>query len=196
MGRPIVFFDIETSGLGPAAEIIQLSAIAVDRDTWEPLIPSFNKLLTFDLERAESKALELNHYDEERWKREAESPTSVLKSFGDYLRAWATIPMTSKGGRPYYLAQLAGYNTEAFDAPRLRDAFKAAGLFYPAHYRTLDVMQLAAWVEMRKGELCPSLRLGEICYRYGIDGEGAHDALADVRMTIALAKALLDWRPE
>lgn len=191
MGEPLVFFDLETAGLSPSAPIIQLSAVAVDRMTWEELIPPFNKLIKFDESLAEPRALEVNHYSPERWEAEAESLGSVLTSFGNWLRAYTSIPMTSKRGTPYYLAQLAGYNTESFDGPRLRDAFKTVGLFYPAHYRTLDVLQLAAWDAMRKGELATSLKLSDVCDRYGISTEGAHDALADVRMTIKLAQAIL-----
>lgn len=191
MGEPLVFFDLETAGLSPSAPIIQLSAVAVDRTTWEELIPPFNKLIKFDEALAEPRALEVNHYSPERWKAEAESLGSVLTSFGNWLRAYTTIPMLSKRQSTYYIAQLAGYNTESFDGPRLRDAFKQHGLFYPAHYRTLDVLQLAAWAAMRKGELAPSLKLSDVCNRYGISTEGAHDALADVRMTIKLAQAIL-----
>jgi DNA polymerase III epsilon subunit-like protein len=191
MARPLVFFDLETGGLDPDAPLIQLSAVAVSLPDWKEQLPSFNSLIKFDEAQAEPKALEVNHYDPQRWENEAKPLSIVLADFATWIRAFTSIPMQSKRGSTYYLAQLAGYNTEAFDSPRLRAAFRDFGLFYPAHYRTLDVLQLAAWDALRLGEIAPSLKLTETCHRYAIPTDGAHDALADVRMTIALARKIM-----
>lgn len=188
--RPLVFFDLETAGLEPDAEIIQLAAIAIEWPTFQEL-GTFERKIQFDESRAHPKALEVNHYDRAVWAREAEGQGTVLMAFSQWLRPFTCIPMTSKAGKPYKLAQMVGYNSEGFDSERIQRAFKNNGIFYPAHYRTLDALQLAAWDALDTGLVGPSLKLTDVCERMKLSTTGAHDALVDVRMTIALVKWIM-----
>lgn len=191
ISRPIVFFDLETGGLEPTSPIIQIAAVAVGFPSWEEYPFPFEKKIMFNEADAHPKALEINHYDRTVWDREAESLGMVLTAFSMWLRNYSCIELVSKAGRPYKVAQLAGYNSEGFDSSRLQAAFRNNGIYYPAHYRTLDVLQLAAWEALETGLAAPSLKLSDVCTRYGISVLGAHDALTDVRMTIELAKRII-----
>ena len=193
MSRPLVFFDLETAGLEPEAEIIQISAQAVTWPCLEDLDEPFNVKIKFDETRAHPKALEINHYSAKVWEREAIPMGTALTQLSMWLCKYASIEMTSKGGRPYKLTQMAGYNSENFDSERLQRAFKTYGIFYPAHYRTLDVLQLVAWDALIEGLMAPSLKLTDVCERFNLSTENAHDALADVRMTIEVARTLLSY---
>jgi DNA polymerase III epsilon subunit-like protein len=92
------------------------------------------------------------------------------------------------------VAQLAGHNGASFDGPRIQRLYKDAGAFLPADPRVLDTMQRAMWWFQERGIRPESFKLEALCNYFGIPiGEGeTHDALADVRLTIQLARRLRD----
>ena len=186
-----VFFDTETAGLADEAATIQLAAIAV-RD-WKELAV-FEQKIEFDVSKAEPEALELNHFDAEVWELEAYPVQEVVASFAKWLEPHRAIEMVSKRtGRPYMVARLAGHNVKTFDAPRLQAMFKAQDVFLAADsFRPLDTVQLALWECWARGKKPPNYQLATLCGFIGIDVGEAHDALADVRMCIELARALLE----
>ena len=187
-----VFFDLETGGLRPEAPTIQIAAVAVLE--WRQL-DSFEVKIRFDEAAADPEALALNHYDPEVWRRDAVLVDEALATFADFLRLYPDIDKVSARGRPYRVARLAGHNVAAFDAPRLVDAFKRRGLFLPADaFRPLDTLQLALWRLCGSPSQPSSYKLGALCEHLGIATEGAHDALADVRMCVELARALAEGR--
>jgi DNA polymerase III alpha subunit (gram-positive type) len=163
--KPTVYFDLETGGLDVESPIIQLA-----------------------------EALEINHYDRQRWLKEGMPPQIAFERFSKFLNQFKSIPMISKRtGRTYQVARLAGYNCLTFDAPRLQYHFKQHDLFLPAHPATLDVLALAMWrlsATLHFETPSASTKLGFLCEAFGVPLDNAHDALADVRGTIALAKRL------
>ena len=189
MGK-IVFFDLETGGLGMDAPIIQIAMQAVEDYTFEPCDAPLNILLKFDEATADLEALEKNHYSRERWDDEAVDTFVATRLVGNYLRGNATRQKRSAKGSPYSVAMLAGYNTESFDLPRLRKLFSQT--FFPAEFRSIDILHLVYTYEVLFTHATADLRysLGYVCERYGIANEKAHDALADVRATIALAREI------
>lgn len=185
----IVFFDLETGGLGDNHPDIQIAAVAtVDFEE----VAAFESKIAFDVMTADPKALELNHYDPLLWHAEARPLQEVLESFAEFLRGYPELEMTSRAGRPYRVAQLAGHNAANFDAPRLQRAYRQANLFLPGGYRVLDTLQLALWSSMQGRLAVKDFKLATLCEALGIDAAGAHDALADVRMAAALARKLLE----
>lgn len=186
-----VYFDLETGGLELSHPITQLAAVAIN-EKWEQ-VGRFQAKLQFDVKDADPQALLVNHYDAEIWRLEAKPPRLVAAAFSEWLGSYKDIPMTFQcTGKQYRVALLAGYNAATFDSPRLKKLFSDHQLFLPAHQRVLDVMQAVMWLDHISGSLESSYKLGDVCGRLGVDLKDAHDALADVRATIDVAKKVAD----
>ncbi len=192
MKGPVVFIDLETGGLAPHHAEIQVAAIAVE--DWRE-VEVFERKIVFDpKEQADPEVLAMNSYDAETWAREAVSESSVVADLGHFLRAYSVVSMVSQRGKPYKVARLAGHNALGFDCPRLAAMFKRHGAFLPAAiYQPLDTLQLALWECACHGTQASNYQLGTLCQMLGIPlGAEGHDALSDVRATIALARKLLE----
>ena len=184
----VVFIDFETGGLKDDSPNIQLAAIAVDV-AWDE-IASFSAKIKFDESAADPEALRINHYDREVWAKEAEPEAYVLGRFDSFLSNHKSVEMVSKRtGRPYSVARLAGHNISTFDYPRLRRMYRER--FIPAHPMALDTLQLAMWHWHGNSKAPENLRLETIMKFLGVEFDGAHDALADVRAAANLAKILV-----
>lgn len=186
------YFDVETNGLEPHHVVIQLAAIAIEDRSGKELA-TFERKLRFNARESDLKALEVNHYDPAVWKRDAKEPATVIAEFDEWARPWWCIEMTSKTkGTRYKVGKLAGHNVVAFDLVRLRGLY--ATRFFPFSYHTKDTLQRAIWYfdehpEVKRPE---SLKLSVLCEYFGIDCAGAHDALTDVRLSAALARAIAE----
>lgn len=187
---PVVFFDLETGGLLHNQPIIQIGAIAVDTN-WHEL-ETFEKKLIFKPEECDAIALEKNHYTPEAWIAAIE-PYVAFKEFGQMLDRHRSVEMISKSGKPYKVARIGGHNIVGFDIERIKKRFKEQGLFFPVELRTaLDTWYGAVWYFERTGESPEDYKLsGGLAKHFGIDTTNAHDALADVRISIELAKKIL-----
>ena len=187
-----VCFDLETGGLEPDQPDIQLAAIAVGSDYNE--LATFERKIQFDESKATKVALEINHYDPEVWKREAKPLLQVCREFAEFLRPYCCVPKVSKAGKPYKVARLFGHNAATFDGPRLQRMFTGAGVFLPADLRVRCTLQRALWWFDEHCEDLPkspeNFKVGPLCEYFGIPVVDAHDALGDVRMTVALARKL------
>lgn len=195
--RDIVnIFDLETGGLEDHHPDIQIAAVAVDISLpgW-PVVEEFERKLGFDSDSCESEALELNHFDPEVWEDEAVSVNEAKRDFSAFLKRNSTLQLVSAAGNTYTTAKIGGHNVSRFDLPRLErwwgEAYKPF-----AFWRALDTITLAAWVfDM---EIYPGPNIGKpenfkletLCAFFGIEIEGAHDALEDVKATKRLAAAL------
>lgn len=181
----IIVFDYETGGTLPKHPNIQLAAIAVD-EQWNEL-DSFESKIAFDPAECETKALEINHYDAKAWE-DAPRSDEVFAKFSAFLSKHATMEQVSKRtGRPYTVARLAAYNFP-FDKERLWAM--ADGCFVPAYPLGLDILQRAMWYVLEHGLKVENHQLGTIAKALGIDAGGAHDALADVRISAQIAKKI------
>lgn len=182
-----VYFDFETSGLLPSNPNIQLAALAVN-EQWEEL-ETYEAKIQFDIAKADPEALKMNHFNTETWKELAIPVPLVVSTFSAFLKRHASIEMVSKRtGAPYSVARLAGHNAATFDGPRLKDMY--ARDFLPAHPQVLDTLQLALWYFLGAENKPDSLRLEKLCQWFEIELTNAHDALADVRGSVAIAKAM------
>lgn len=173
----IVFFDLETGGLDPLRHpIIQLAAVAVDAKWNEST--------------AEPEALAVNSFDAKVWEREAVGQLEAMERTADLFRRHATMQKISAKGRPYSVARLAAHNAP-FDCGFLVQWFKSAGMFCPAAcFEPLDTLSLARWASLGAKDGPENHELESLCQWLGIELDGAHDALADVRATVQVARVL------
>lgn len=183
-----IFFDFESGGLESRHPSIQLAAIAVNDSDWSE-VDHFERKIKFNEPDADPEALRINHYDRQTWQREAIMPTRVCFEFAKWSEPYRCIQMISKRtGQPYLVGKLAGHNALAFDLPRLRELFGAS--FFPFSYHVKDTLQRALFFFDENPHIArpESLKLTTLCSALGINCDGAHDALTDVRLSAALAR--------
>lgn len=194
----LVFFDLETGGLDWTRHpITQIAAIAVDEQLNE--LGTFEAKVDFDIATADPKALEANNFDRAVWDREAQSVGRVCSEFSAFLKRFADVRMISqRTGNPYTVAQLVGHNAASFDGPFLQAFYQKQGAFLPASYRVMCTLQRAIWHFHERPDVIPpaDYKLGTLCDALGIVLENAHDALADVRATVALYRCLVNRAPQ
>lgn len=152
-------------------------------------------------ERAEAELLtpeerEVFFADFDLWEVSAVHPAAACKRFFAFLNRHATLMKISKAGKPYNVAVLAGHNIISFDIPFLQSwqkrlAQKDASLsFPPFDFFALDTLQMALQAKLLMGIPYPDLKLKTLCQYHGLAGEQTHDALDDIYLTVALARAL------
>ncbi len=184
-----VYFDLETGGLELTHPIIQIAAVAIERGSWGE-IASFETKLQFNENEADPAALAINHYTPAAW-AEAIPPCEALARFNRFLRFHACDTLTSaRTGRPYTVSRLKGYNSVAFDMPRIKFAVDRYKMFLCADLRSRDVMQIALWYFDQLSRPLPNYRLETVAEYFELEHSGAHDALFDVRLTVQIAKRL------
>lgn len=193
-GSRVVFFDTETGGLEPQHPIIQLAAVAVDvANGWREL-EEYERKIVFDPRKADPEALALNHWTAEAWK-DAPPERVVVDEFGAFLKRHASVTLVSKRtGNPYNVARVAGHNLGGFDLDRVSAMFKRYGAFFPVDFRSvLDTRYGAIWhfESVPAHERPKDYKLSTIAASLGIATEGAHEALFDVRLSIAIAQRIL-----
>jgi DNA polymerase III epsilon subunit-like protein len=192
----VCFFDLETGGVEDCHPTIQVAAVAVDisQPDW-PVVESYEQKVEFDVDKCDTRAFELNHFDPKVWEKEAASPVKVRADMESFFRRHQTWQLISKAGNAYTTAKVAGHNIAAFDLPRLKKLwgkrFTPFCWWYP-----FDTYLAAVWKFGIAGasDAPENFRLETLCGHFGIkasDGE-AHDALVDVMITIELAKHLLE----
>jgi len=188
----LVFFDLETAGLREDSSIIQIAAVATSADLAE--LETFEAKLRFDLGVASPEALNVNSFAPTVWKRLAREPKDAAYRFSDFLRRHATVDLFSAAGKPYQVAQLVAHNA-SFDAPKLNRLYDTHKIFLPAQRRVYCTLQRAYWLFAEQRQLTPpdSYKLATLCEYFGIrlGDDQAHDALADVRATLALYRAMM-----
>jgi len=187
---PIVWMDTETGGLRPEHPTIQLAAIAVDSQ-WREL-ELFERKIAFDVAKADPEALAMNHFDPAAWK-DAPSERRVVEEFGAFLNRHRSVELVSqRTGKPYRVARVGGHNVVGYDLERTSAMFKRHGAFFPVDFRTvLDTRYGAVWFFEQQEKQPANFKLTGIAEHFGIPIDGAHEALADVRLSIEVAKRLL-----
>ena len=158
--KPIVFFDLETTGVDISADrIVQIGAIKTSEDGSEEVK---NVLVNPTINIPES-ATEIHGISNDDVK---DSPT--FKQISKSLFEWLTD------------CDLAGYNSDNFDVPLLIEEFNRVNIEFPK--------ETVCFVDVLKVErqVC-SHKLEETYKRYtGKALDGAHDALVDIRATIEI----------
>ena len=187
----LVFVDVETAGRQTWRPIMQLAAIAVSHTGHE--LEVFERKIQFDERQAVQRTLRKRHYNRRRWQREGKRAHEVAVEFGRFLGRHATVDVIRPSGKPMVVARLVAHNAE-FDGPFLRTWFGRLGLFYPGAYHVFCTMQRAMWLFHEDRSLIPptDFKLRTLCDYFGVplEADEAHEALADVRATVGLFRAM------
>lgn len=190
-----IFIDIETAGLDKEP-IIEVAAVAVESATYR-VIDTIDMKLEFEMRYISSyKALGVNKFSAEEWGRYAIPRDVAARKLSLFFRRHATVEKVGKkSGKEYLIPKLAGHNSNAFDAPRIRDWFDEHDeFFHPAMLRTLDTEQKARWFfednpQVREPE---NYQLGTLIKHFGLPSNPDHSALNDTLATVDLAHALAE----
>lgn len=160
--KPIVFFDLETTGVSISTDrIIQIACVKVNPDfTTEEKTTLINPQIHIP---ASATAV---HGITDEMVEKAPLFKQIAKSLFSFFEG----------------CDVGGYNSDYFDVPLLIEEFKRAGIEFP----TWDL----CFVDVLKYErIVNSHKLDETYKRYtGKELENAHDALSDVRATIEVLK--------
>ena len=165
--KPLVFFDIEATGLSVVRDrIIQIALIKYSPGKSEP--EEVNMLINPGATLISEEAIAVHGITNEDVARK---PTfeQVAQKLYDFIDG----------------ADLAGYNSNRYDVPMLMEEFHRAGLELDMENRhSVDVQRIFYKMEPR------TLRAAYKFY-CGKNIENAHDALADVRATVEVLKGQL-----
>ncbi len=187
----LVFVDLETAGLEPWRPIMQVAAVAVTSSLRE--LETFEAKILFQEKFAAPGRLRKRNYSRELWQTDGRRAKDVATDFGAFLTRHATVDVFSGSGKRFLVAQLVAHHAE-FDAAFLRGWFERSGLFFPGAFRVFCTLQRAAWLFHEDKTLTPptDFKLGTLCQYFGVPlaVEEAHDALADVRATAELYRAI------
>lgn len=168
--RPLVFFDLETTGVNPTTDrIVEISLIKVTPDGSEtetsrrinPEIP------------IPASATAIHHITDADV---ADAPT--FRSIAEGLYQWL------EG------CDLAGFNSNKFDVPLLMEEFKRAGIKFDTSGRHfVDVQNIFYAME-------PRTLTAAYKFYCGKELEGAHSAIYDTRATYEVLMSQLDRYPD
>ncbi len=168
--RPLVFFDLETTGVDPASDrIVEIAAVRL-----EPGGERESRVRRINPERPIPPGATAVHGIRDEDVREEPTFRQMARSFLDFLDG----------------ADLAGFNVARFDLPLLAREFSDCGLDMKAgERRVLDAMTIFHRKERR--DLSAAVR-----FYLGHDLEGAHSADADVAATLQVLDAQLARYPD
>lgn len=164
--KPIVFFDLESTGTNVAADrIVEICVLKINPDGTEEIkTRRINPTIPIPPETTAIHGIsDADVQDEPTFKMLAKG---LLEFIGD--------------------SDLAGYNSNKFDVPMLIEEFYRAGIEFPMENRALvDIQNIFHQMEQRT-------LVAAVKFYCGKDHIGAHTAEADVRATYEVLKAQLD----
>ena len=166
LDRPLVFFDLEATGLSVVADrIVQFAGIRFEPDgRREEYVTDVNPTVPIPAE-----VVAIHGIDDARV---ADAPTfaQLTERLADFFAG----------------ADLAGYNLGKFDIPLLMEEFaRAGGEFDLAGRRVVDAQEIFYKME-------PRTLAGALQFYCGQELVDAHDALADVRATVSVLTGQLE----
>lgn len=198
MKGPIVFFDVETTGIDTTKdELTQLAAVALDvankriLSSFEVKFQLTDEGLARVLKAQEESGGKLT-YNDELWKKTAVKPLVAINKFVSWLKQYTWVKLQSqRTGNDYYVAMLAGHNVIGFDREFLIRYGKDYKVFIPMDFRMLDTMPIYLEYKLERQLSIQNMRLENFVEDMGIAFDGqAHDALVDATAN-ALAYAEL-----
>jgi DNA polymerase III epsilon subunit-like protein len=185
-------FDTETTGLEYKVfvaknttkhEIIQLGALILDSKLRE-IASGQMRLMPERWEDAEPQALKINGADPKTWEPTYKSTKEALTKLDDWITKH--VPTDSK-------IEIMGHNVP-FDYGFLEPLLRKHDIPVRFGYHPLDTISWYQLWGQVMGERINSFKLKSACNKFGIEfgGNGAHDAMADIRATAELARAIRD----
>lgn len=171
--RPLIFIDLEMSGLDPTKhEILEVGALVINPKTFEIDKEYEVRVKPEHIETADKKALEINGYKTADW-QEAKPLKQVLLELNEL----------APGGI------IVGWNI-SFDRTFLEVAWRQNEIQPSFDYHTLDVQTLA-WAKFLPEKKPQELKLSEACQYLGIERKDRHRAMADIKATYEVFKMLI-----
>ncbi len=182
----VIVFDLETGSKDPATtQMLEIAAIAIDPIKWVPIHGSeFVSLVKPDDEsKLEPQAMAVNKIKIEDLRR-APSSKIVMDSFKEHIRRYG-----GKTSSPFTAPYPAGKNIRDFDLPiinrycikhKIYDSNKVPNLFNRKWSIELED-DLFRW--FGQTNITDNLSMDTVRTYFGIDKEGAHRAIIDVRQT-------------
>lgn len=172
--RPLLFLDLETTGLNPGMqEITEIGAVLVSQPDWQVIKSYEAKVLPTHLETATPEALQIGHFDLKVWEKEGRPLAQAL----------AELSEIGQG------AVLCGFNV-TFDWAFLQIAFNTVGLPDPFYYHRYDLMSAAFSMLYDRKEFS-KFSLSECCRYFGVTNRYAHSALSDAVATYEVFVGLM-----
>lgn len=167
LDRDLIFFDLEATGLNVMRDrIIQIALIKYPKNGGDPI----------ELEMLINPAMIIT-----------EEAMGVHGITAADVANKPTFPQVAQEIYDFIgNADLAGYNSNRFDVPMLMEEFDRAGIdFDISKRRLIDVARIFYKME-------PRTLSAAVKFYTGKEMENAHDALADVRATIAVLEGQLE----
>ncbi len=166
LGKPIAFFDLETTGINVSKDrIVEIAVIKIYPDGREETLEQrINPEMHIPVETSEIHGI----YDED---------VKLMPTFREFASELAQFLGN---------ADFAGYNSNRFDVPLLVEEFLRVDYdFDMKNRRLLDVQNIFMRMEQRTLSAAYKFYLNK-------DLKNAHSALADVTATYKVLKAQLD----
>jgi DNA polymerase III epsilon subunit-like protein len=192
----LLFYDLETTGLGERAGIVEIAAILIDLD-----IDNNVKLLdSIDLKMCpiagkivESTALQKNNLSIEKIKKFPNNAV-VFNQFIDFLNK-----NCDKFNQNDKLT-LCGYNNLHFDNDFLRNWFKENNdNFFGSYFfnSSIDVMSNASqyWMHYRPAFINFKLETIAKSFNINLEENNFHNGLYDIKITLKIFLKILKDRP-
>lgn len=171
--RPLVFIDLETTGLNPLEhEIVEMACLVADGQTFEVSKKYIKKVKPEHIETATPEALKIFGYSPEAWEN-ARSAKEILQE----------VNGLAPGG------MLAGWNV-SFDWWFLEMGFKKVGITSQFDYHLVDVMSIA-YAKLWKEKEIEQMGLRKIAPYFGIKLGEEHGALEDITATYEIFRKLM-----
>ncbi len=162
--RPLVFVDLEFSGLELKHEVIELGCLVVDQSDWKIKKEWHVKIKPVHIERADRNALKIIGYAKKKWGNAISLREALLK-FNEIAKDGVLI----------------GYNV-GWDFMFLEKSFHELKIRPSFHWQVLDVLSMA-FNEFYKTRSISGLRMKEVEEHLSIKHGVWHNPLDDARAT-------------